>query len=517
MAASFVTESSLPGVTVLVNTAQVARPIKRQPTSTSFIVGYSPWGPVNTPRIITSWPDYVRQFGGFDSNSFIDDFSYIFFNLFPGKQEWVCRVVGTAAAKATKTLNDRASGSPVPTIRVDAKYPSSRVDIRVTVEAGTQANTVKFIFRSVFLNKREVFDNFIVAQTSPDTNLNTINTINQRSKLVDLTNLNSATAAPNNLPALAAESTLTGGNDDFASISAATYIGTDNGTTKTGLQVFKDEIFGTGQVAIPGITTDASHAAINAHCETYHRLGLLDPAFGSDKQDLIEMRALYGTWYSAIYWPWVRLLDLEGTGFDKFYPPSAFAAGACARADVEVGTHKAPANFQIASALGVELASNGQSQTDENTRALLNEKDINVITPLPEQGIKVYGARVITGDRRVQMVHEIRLLNLFYYSGKIGYQWAVFQVVDPQGRLFRDLVASGKAFLRPFYRSGALWGNTEEEAFIVIADESNNPPEELDNQRVHVQWGVRLSPTAEQIILHIDNVRLFQDLSVLQQ
>jgi phage tail sheath protein FI len=507
--ASFVIESTLPGVTVLVNTAQVARPIKRQPTSTAFIIGYSPWGPVNAPRVVTSFQDFARQFGGFDLNSMIDDFSYIFFNLFPGKQEWVCRVVGPAAAKATKSLNDRA-GTPVPTIRVDAKYPSSRVDIRVTVEAGTQANTVKFTFRSIFLNRKEVFDNFKVDVAS-------ITDVNQRSKLVDLTNLNSATAAPNNLPALAAESSLTGGTDDFAGITAATYIGTDNGTTKTGLQVFKDEIFGTGQVAIPGITTDTAHAAINAHCEIYHRLGLLDPPFGSDKQDLLDIRSLYGTWYGALYWPWVEYLDFEGTGLRKFYPPSAFAAGACAKADVEFGTHKAPANFQIPGALGVELSSNGQSQTDENTRELLNGRDINVITPLPEQGVKVYGARVITGDRRVQMVHEIRLLNLFYYSAQIGYQWAPFLTVDPQGRLFRDLVASGQAFLRPFYQSGALFGKNENEAFIVVADESNNPKEELDNQRVHVQWGVKISPTAEIVIIHIDNVRLFQDLSVLQQ
>jgi hypothetical protein len=51
----------------------------------------------------------------------------------------------------------------------------------------------------------------------------------------------------------------------------------------------------------------------------------------------------------------------------------------------------------------------------------------------------------------------------------------------------------------------------------VIADASNNPPEELQAQRVHVQWGVHLSPTAEIVIINIDNVPLFQDLAVLQQ
>ena len=509
MSQGLVIESTLPGVTVLVNTAQVARPIRRQPTSTGFVVGYSPWGPVDLPRVVTSWSDYVRQFGGFDANSFLDDFCHVFFNIFPGKQAWVVRVVGAAAAKATKTLNDRA-GTPLPTLRVDAKYPSSKVDLKVTVEAGTAANSVKLTFRSVFLNRKEVFDNIKIDQAS-------IDRINQGSKLVDVTNLNSATVAPNNLPALAAETALTGGSDDFAGINVARYIGTDNGTTKSGLQAFKDEQLGTGQVAIPGITDATVHAALIAHSTTFHRLGLLDPPLGSDKQAVMDIRALHGTWYGAIYWPWVEMLDFEGSGLRKFYPPSAFAAGACARADREIGTHKAPANYEILGALGVERASNGQSQTDDSTRDLLNGKDINVITPLPEQGVKVYGERVMTGDPRVQMVHEIRVLNLFYYSAKIGYQWAPFQVVDGQGRLFRDLVATGVSFLRPYWEAGALHGRKPEDSFVVIADSSNNPPEELDAQRVHVQWGVKISPTAEQVIINIDNVRLFQDLGVLQQ
>lgn len=511
MSQGLVIENTLPGVTVLVNTAQVARPIERQPTSTAFAVGYSPWGPVNTPRVITSWPDFVRQFGGFDANSFLDDFAYIFFNIFPGKQMWITRVVGTIPVKATKTLNDRA-GAPLPTIRVDAKYPSSRVDLKVTVEAGTVADSVKFTFRSVFLNRKEVFDDFKVDAAS-------IDLINQKSKLVDLTNLNSATVAPNNLPAIAAEAALVGGDDDFDTITAATYIGADSGQPggKTGLQTFKDEQLGGGQVAIPGLTTDPTHAALLAHAEAYHRLALPDPPLGSDKQDMADIRALYGSWYAALYWPWVEYLDFEGSGLKKFYPPSGFAAGACAKADREIGTHKAPANYQILGALGVEKASNGQSQTDDNTREFLNAKEVNVITPLPEQGVKIYGARVITGDRRVQMVHEIRLLNLFYYSAKIGYQWAVFQVVDPQGRLFRDLKATGVSFLKPYWEAGALFGKKPEEAFIVVADESNNPPEELDAQRVHVQWGVHISPTSEIVIINIDNVRLFQSLDVLQQ
>src|SRR5436305_590867 len=117
---SLAIENTKPGVTVLVNQSQVGSPVRRQPTSTAFAVGYAPWGPVDSPTLVTSWADFVRQFGGFDVNSFLDDFSYIFFNLFAGAQAYICRVAGAAAAVATKTLNDRA-GAPVATLRVDAK------------------------------------------------------------------------------------------------------------------------------------------------------------------------------------------------------------------------------------------------------------------------------------------------------------------------------------------------------------------------------------------------------------
>lgn len=629
-APSLVIENTLPGVTALVNTAQVARPIKRQPTSTAFVVGYTPWGPVDIPRTITSWNDFVRQYGGFDPNSFADDFAHIFFNLFAGKQAIINRVVGAAAVKATATLTDRGvkqvitatavgtvtqngnlsvtvttsgmtnspkaitvaalngdtpsvwagkvrtalaadadvtskwavSGSgaqvvltklvaaandgtanmalangtttgvtgapnstnttagvaPDDTLQITAKYPSSRVEIVRTIEAGTKANTVKLTLRSVLLNRKETFDNFAMDSAS-------IDLVNQKSKLVDLTNLNSSNDAPINLPALSAVDgngkpipvALTGGDDDFAGLSVSDFIGTDDGTTKTGLQSFNDELLGTGQVLMPGITGSLARAALDAHATIFHRLALHDPPFNSDKQDMTDIREEIGSWYSAIYWPWVLMLDFEGSGLTKFYPPSCFVAGACAQVDRTIGTHKAPANVAIPGALGVEMADNGQTQTDDNTREILNGKDINVICRLPEQGVKIYGARVMTGDRRVQMVHEIRMLNLFYYSAKIGYQWAPFSVVDPQGRLFRDLVATGVSFLKPYWEVGALYGKKQRDAFIVIADDSNNPPEELQAQRVHVQWGVHLSPTAEIVIINIDNVPLFQDLGVLNQ
>ena len=466
---------------------------------------------MDTPNRITSWPVFVRHFGGLHANSMLADALYIFFNLFGGSLAIVCRVVGAAAAAATATIKDRGVGAAQKdTLKIDAKYPSSSVDVRYKIENGTKADTFKLTLRSVALGLQEIYDDLKVDAAN-------LTLVNQKSKLAKLTNMNSTNAAPINLPAVTAEATLAGGTDDFAAINDARYIGTDTGTTRTGLQTFKSEEYGTGQVAIPGLTTAATHAALIAQAEAFKRLALLDEAAGASKTDVVATRALYGSNHAAIHWPRVDMYDFAGSGVRKIYPTSGFIAGACAKADREIGTHKAPAGYTIPGAIDVARYPDGTPQTDEATRAYLNENEVNAITPLPEQGVKIYGERLMTGDNRVQMIHEIRTLNLIFYQLKKSYQSIPFAVVDGSGALFRQVKSLSEQYLRTLWKAGALYGATEQEAFIVICDASNNPPAELDQQRIHVQVGVKLSPTAEMVIVAVDNVPLTQSLAVLQQ
>jgi phage tail sheath protein FI len=504
--------SAAPGVHVDVNTGQVSRPAQPETASKFFVVGYSIWGPVNKATVITGWQEFVRRFGGFNVNSFLVIAMYIYFNLFKGDRAVVCRVVGSDATVATVTINDRGAGAgqPKATLKIDAKYPSSSVDVRYTIEAGTKANTFKLKVRSVALGITEVYDDLKIDAES-------IALVNQRSVLVVFTNMNSTNAAPTNLPVLTAEATLAGGDDDFAGLAAADYIGTDDGTTRTGLQAFNSEEWGTGQVAIPGITTTATHAALIAHAEAYNRVALLDPPFASDKDDVVAIRNLYGTNHGAVDWPWAETLDFAGSGLNRYYPISPYRAGCCAKADQEVGVHKAPANYALPGVINVERAAGDYPQTDEGTRAYLAEKDVNVVTPLPQQGVKIYDEQVMTGDNRVKTIHEIRVLNLLYYQLKAAYQSLPFSVIDATGRLYREVKSLSEGYLRTLKSAGALYGQTEEEAFIVICDATNNSQADLDEGRVNVTVGVRLSTAARFVFLKIENVPLTQDLSILQQ
>ncbi|HEY9286265.1 MAG TPA: phage tail sheath subtilisin-like domain-containing protein [Pyrinomonadaceae bacterium] len=532
---SFIRGSAQPGVHATVNAAVIGAPAPAESSDALFAVIYSPWGPVNVARSLAGLADLTRQFGGLHANSHGVAALHNFFRQ-GGRIAQVVRVVGPAAAVATVTLVDRA-GAPVNTLRVDARYPSSSVDVRVRVEAGTEPNTVRITARSLKLGAAaplEIFDNFKLTFTQDE--LDAINAgqsrlidvagVNSRSSLIRLADLASGTAAPNNLPALSAvlegvvqETVLAGGSDDFAGITAATFIGTDDGLDRTGLQVFNTEDFGTGQVALPGVTTQAAHAALLAHAERFKRFALLDPAFGSDRDAVAAARALLGSSYGAIHWPWVLQPDLEGTGTTKFYPPSGFVAGICARADFETGIHKTPANYVVLGAVGVELAANGSSQTDDASHAFLNQREVNVIKTIREQGVKVYGARCLASFGRVTAIHQQRVLNRIYYDLLRSYQEIPFAVLDAEGRLFREVKSIGEQYLSELYRGGALTSPTgdERDAYVVICDESNNPAASLDQHQVNVSVGVHIVGMAEMVFVDINSVPLATSLGVLRR
>lgn len=497
---SVVIENTKPGVTALVNTGQVSRPLQRQPTSTAFVVGFATWGPVGIAKTITSWAEYTRVFGKFHSLGYLADFAYIFFNHFGGKQLIAVRA-GEDAAKATSTRNNRV-GSPAATFKFDAKHPSLTVDISVVISDTTDTNKCDIKVSSTALG---IVENYLAADIRI---AGEITAINAKSKLIDISLIAATVAGATGRPA-AGTFSLAGGDDGSADMSASDMAGF--------LVHFENENFGTGQVAIPGFYDSANSAALIAHAEAYNRLALLEPELATEYTDVATDFNAAPSSYAAAYFPWVEMLAVDGSGVKKFYPPSCFAAGACAKVDRTIGTHKAPANIVVPNALDVERNTDGTSVINDNVREFLNGKNINVIAPIAGEGLKIYGARVLApaGETRVRFVHERRLLNLIYYTAKIGFAWAVFAVVDGTGKLFRDLRSSGQTFLRNLWRSGALFGKSEVEAFVVTVDESNNPPEELQEGRVHVQLGVKLSPTAELIIVNIDNVPLSENLNTL--
>lgn len=508
-----ITGQTTPGVSVNTNTAPVTRAAQLQASSKLMAAINSLWGPANVVTTVSSFADGVRQFGPLDANSRGMDDLYIYFNVFQGYLAQVVRVVGPAAALSSHIFKDRGVGiAQKDTLKVESKYfPGAGVDILVTID-DDGAGFVKITERSVALNALKVHRKVSMAAAD-------IARVNQEAVLIKLTDQVSTNAAPTNLPAVAAETALAGGTDDFVSLTDADYIGTDAGGVKTGLQCFNTEDYGTGTVALPGVTTENARVALYAHAENYRRVAAPDLASGLSKDDVVAIRAAHSSMFACLHWPNVRMLDFAGSGLERLYPTSGFVAGALSEAEAQVGVWQAPAGVfgRIRGALGVELTAGGQPQVDDSTRGYLGENQVNPVAVLHGE-VKLFDDLVITADSRVQMIHEIRVLNYLYYELKRSLQNLPFRTIDGSGRLFGEARRVCEQVCRELWDKGrgGLYGATEAEAFHVVCDASNNPPESLDRQELNVNVDVRISPTARRVNVNLDSRPLTVDLKTLK-
>lgn len=501
--------NNIPGVQATINTLPLGQPAPARGSDTFFVVGWAGWGPTNTPTLVTSWNEFVQKFGGFHANSEMATAIYLFFKN-GGRRAYCVRATESSPTKATRALAD-SHGTPVTIATATAKYPSDAdfVDIKVTVSAGSESGTKKLVFVSVKLNLTETFDNFkITFTTDEQAALNAGNSpfydiarINNESRLITLTkNGSNAHTAPENLPANISAQALTGGDDDIADITGIS----------TALATFTEE-FGPGQVALLGL---GDNDMLITHCEAFKRIGLLHVADDEDSSSIITERANYDSPYAAMYYPpLVQMRDINGSGQVKSYQPIGAIAGLFAKAEQEIGIHKAPANYRLQEVIGYDEFAYGQMT--EGLRETLNERQINAIVRFPEQGIKSYGARVLRSYGRITAIHEQRTLNDIYYRLKRSLQEFVFQPANQS--LFREIRSTCEQYLRELYRSGALYSanGSEDDAFRVICDDTNNPPEQLQQHRVTVDVWVHLVGMAEQIQLRINSVPLATDFDIL--
>lgn len=251
-------------------------------------------------------------------------------------------------------------------------------------------------------------------------------------------------------------------------------------------------------VAAPGIQEQAVQTAVIDHCENRQdRFAILDGR--QDPEELtveeIKVEGLKDSDYAALYYPWIQVYD-PATGANIAAPPSGHIAGIYARVDARRGVHKAPANEVIRGALGV---SKRLSKADQ---AGLNPDGVNVIRDF-NGSVTVWGARTLGGDANNEWkyVPVRRLFNFLRESIEEGTQWVVFEPNTPE--LWAKIRRNVSAFLQTVWASGALFGNTPEEAFYVRCDETTNPPEVRDQGQVVTEIGVAVVKPAEFVVFRI--------------
>lgn len=528
------------------------RPIEGVSTSTAAFIGVALKGPISgqtlptgqmaRPVMVTSFTDYLRQFGGFRIDSFLTYAVQAFFNN-GGRRLYIVRVANFDPAKGeVATRAQYTPGSPPASPLEDA--------VDMTIEAATEGewgNKISVvIYRSSDGSLQnfklvvqydgaqvEAFDNITwsgsptLAPGDPHPAEYALTVVNSRSEYIAIPPDTEITSNPADLldispPQEKITLTLGGGSD--GDTSNVDYVGSpavDNTLTGTGLNAL-DNITDVNLIAIPGQGDSATVSAGMNYCKNVRRLqdcfflgdvGVMSsvPAARRDDaapsvyrlQDVVDFATIDPALdksagdYCALYYPWVLAADDIGKGRNPriLLPPSGFVAGLYARIDNSRGVFKAPAGIE-AGVAGALAAHTTISDTEQDR---LNPINVNVIRTVAFSGLVVWGTRTIGSDREWRYIPVRRIAIFLRVSIYYGIQWAVFEPNDE--RLWSSLRLNIGAFMNLQFRAGAFQGNKPDEAFFVKCDSSTTTQTDIDNGVVNILVGFAPLKPAEFVVL----------------
>jgi hypothetical protein len=478
--------------------------------TTLALLGIFEKGPIAEPTIVRSLPQAQRIFGAFLSDEFGMHAIKHFFDQ-GGQQISVGRTAHYTditdpttliAIKATKTLVDRA-GSPLDTLRVDAVSEGAWANgatggISVAVLDGTVDPAAEFRIEVFFNDERlEIFDNLSM---DPSSNDYVERRVNGNSALIEVTDLDSATTAPDNRPALLAETSgdIAGGDDGLTGLSDSDFTGDEN--AQTGIFMF-DVDTTSNLIAIPGRTGIAVDTALVAYAENRQTMfALTEPPSGQSVANAVAYReqtapfsgAPIDSSYGGIIYPWLRLSD-PVTALPRIFPPTGAWGGLIAASDAVVNVWGAPAGLNrgvLKQVISTEIEI-GQAQADT-----LFPSDVNPILRRDGVGFVVFGQNTL--QRRTSATDRMNVRRMLIFVEQQMVQIAESILFEPNNDVTRNsFKRPASSFLQTIQDQGGI---TE---FAIVVDDSNNPPESVQENRLNIDVFIKPTLTAEFITINV--------------
>jgi phage tail sheath protein FI len=484
-----------PGVYVS-ETLLFTNPDAGSPEATGAFLGTAAKGDNTAPGLVSSWDDFVTMYGGFPSSGAISELAYGVYSFFAngGRQAYVQRVTGTGAQIATVVLTDRAA-TPQSTLTVSAKSSgawgnSLRIGI---VDRDAPGGRYDLLVYNGGTTDPYVVERWIDVSSSPSDGRYVVNLVNSAtagSSFITLTEMSSATAAPNNSPAVATTA-LSSGADGSAPNTAQ---------MQAAVSLF-DAVPYPLVINVPGVTTAAIINTVITYAENRGDVFVVcDTPSGQDVAGAVSYAASLSplSSYAAVYYPWVQMVDptQSGGSSTRLSAPGAAIVGLVCATDAARGPMKAPAGVtaRLSGAVALERK---LTDTDLDT---LNTSHINAVRNVPGSGICVMGARTLKKTSIDRYIPARRSLIYLKAALKNATQFAVFEPNDPT--LWSTLTTRCIRVLADFWTLGGLKGNAAE-AYYVKCDGTNNTPSSIANGVVNIEVGVALRSPAEFIVIKL--------------
>lgn len=502
------------------------RAVRGVATATTGIVGIFERGPIATPTLVKSIAEFRRVYGGFITAGSGPEAVDGFFRN-GGKFIHVSRTVhftditsfaSKTSVLATVTLKDEA-GSPLDTLQVDAKYDGAwgnglTLNIKAPTNGAADEFNMEILVGGVLT---ETFPNLSI--TDADTNFveTVINAIDGTgSNLIVVTDLDSATASPQDRPSVQSGTALTTGDDGLTSIADADFTG-DN-AAGNGFHAFK-EINDIRILLCVDQQTTAVHQGMQDYAEVDRdgsMVALFEPPVSQTAAQantyILITAALYNrSEYSFMMWPWVKVPNPSEAVYGKTadgtitVPPSGHIAGLFARVDGSEpgGVYKAAAGTErgiIRGITGVET----EEVFDVNTRDLIYPNRINPITKLPGTSLFLHGSVTTKDNGRFPFINQRRGVIFIELSVQGGLIFAMHAQNNNRLRAVVDRTVF--VFLLEQFRHGAFAGATPEESFTLDVDipgEGLNSAAEQFAGRLNVDIGLAMVTPTQFVVIRI--------------
>jgi hypothetical protein len=484
----------MPGVIVQTSTRSGPTQPLRTPSGQFFVVGLAERGVTDKPILMRDMADVEALLGERTTYSTLFDQLRTFFAE-GGQQAYAARVVGPAATKGTITINDRQTIAE-PTMRVDAASPGAwSSNVTIEVRDGAAADTFRIIVK---------YNDDVVEDV---TNIATVASAVQKfkdSSYIRLVDLGSDAVDPlEKFPAITAETPLSAGTDDRASITGTHHI--------SALTRFARDL-GDGCVAMPGQTGATAWGALIDHCKLNNRIAILAAASNESASNLKSSAATLDSEYAGLFAPWVGIAD--GAGGVRYISPEGAVAGRRAVAHDTVGPWRAPAGAmgKMSSVIAVE-----QTFTTEEANDLDNAK-VSVIRNIANS-IRLYGWRSVSSDvENYSYLKDRDLLNYLVVQAEKRLEDYVFAPVDRKGQLLSSINAALVGLVEPIRAAGGLFENYDADnelvdpGYRVETGSTVNTTTTLANNEVRALLLVRVSPAGGLVSLNIVKVGLLSGL-----
>ena len=503
-----------PGVYVVEKPSGV-RTITGVATSITAFFGRALRGPTDKPRLVQSFGEFDRVYGGLWAQSTL---GYAVSQFFAngGRDALICRIQNGAGT---------ASGTFGGLGLVAASPGSWGGKLRVRVEdapdrPGDTPNTrFNLLVKDTATGQVERFLNLSTDQA----NGRFVTTIlDQQSELV---RVDGTVAIPNPRPA--ADPAAVVGTDP---LDVAPYSNAFGGNGSEGNPISDPDISAPGLeagrqglwmlenadlfnlIVIPPLQRDVDVAqatwdAAVTFAHNHRAMVIVDaPSSATTTDQMLNALQTIATAdeNAAIYFPTIRAPDPLAENRLATFAPSGVVAGIYARTDGQRGVWKAPAGLDATLSGVAEIT---LKLTDgENGR--LNPRGVNCLRVFPVHGRVVWGARTLKGDDQTASEWKyvpVRRTALFIEESLFrGTQWVVFEPNDEP--LWAQIRLNVGAFMQDLFRQGAFQGTSPRDAYFVKCDHETTTQNDIDRGIVNILVGFAPLKPAEFVVITIQQI-----------